>query len=72
MTLTFESTHEYTFDKPSMFFCDTHDTLRICNNYEDSVMIAGVSRETIDEFINGYNKYVLEKTLDKEVVNAED
>ena len=55
MTLTFESTHEYVFDKPSMFYCDAHDTLRICNNYEDSVMIAGVSRETIDEFINGYN-----------------
>ena len=25
-----------------------------------------------EEFISGYNKYVLEKTLDKEVVNAED
>ena len=46
--------------------------LRVVDNYSDSVMISGVTQETIEEFISGYNKYVLEKTLDKEVVNAED
>ena len=72
MTLTFESTHEYVFDKPSMFYCKDHNMLRVVDNYSDSVMISGVTQETIEEFISGYNKYVLEKTLDKEVVNAED
>ena len=70
--LKFDATHEYFFHNASMFYCDDHDTLRITNNYEDSILISGVTRKTIDEFINGYNKYVLEKTLDKEVVNAED
>ena len=44
-----------------MFYCDDHDTLRITNNYEDSILISGVTRSDVDEFIKGYKKYVLDK-----------
>ena len=59
--LKFDATHEYFFTKASMFYCDDHDTLRICNNYEDSLLISGITRSDVDEFIKGYKKYVLDK-----------
>jgi hypothetical protein len=66
MTLRTETTVEYFFDKPYMFFCKHHDTLGISDNHEDSVQINGVSQDNINTFIEHYFEYVLEDAPMKE------
>jgi len=66
MPLRSETTVEYFFDKPYMFFCKHHDTLGISDNHEDSVQINGVSQDNINTFIEHYFEYVLEDTPMKE------
>ena len=61
MALTFDSTHEYHFQRPSMYYCADHETLRICNNFEDSILVSGIEKKDIDEFFKGYKKYVLKE-----------
>ncbi len=65
MTLSYESTHEYHFNRPGMYYCDEHNTLRICNNFEDSILISGISRNDINEFIEKYHEYVLKEEYKK-------
>ena len=66
MTLRTETTVEYFFDKPYMFFCKHHDTLGISDNHEDSVQINGVSQDNVNTFIEHYFEYVLENEELKE------
>lgn len=65
MTLSYEATHEYHFNRPSMYYCDDHDCLRICNNFEDSILISGISRDDINNFIEKYREYVLKEDVKK-------
>ena len=67
-----------------MMYCDDHDTLRVCEAFEDSVTLEGITRKDVNYFIEKYFDYVLklpktsklvrafkEVTEPKEVVNAE-
>ena len=60
MTLRTETTVEYFFDKPYMFFCKHHDTLGISEAHGDSVQLNGISSENINDFIKTYFDLVLE------------
>ena len=62
MPLKTETTVEYYFDKAYLFYCKTHDCLRVSNNHEDSVLLNGVEQGDVDNFIASYIEYVLEDT----------
>lgn len=56
MALNFESTHEYYMKDPTMYYCESHDCIRITRDFEDSVMITGVTHDTLKDFVNGIFK----------------
>jgi len=57
MALSFETTHEYYIKDAHIFWCESHNMLRVTDSdYEDSVMLSGVSEDTLKEFINGLFK----------------
>ena len=60
MTLRSETTVEYHFKEPYLFYCKHHDTLGISEAHGDSVQLNGVSEENINDFIKTYFEYVLE------------
>ena len=61
MTLRSETTVEYYFKEPYLFFCKHHDTLGISEAHGDSVQLNGISSENINDFIKTYFDLVLEK-----------
>ena len=77
MPLKTETTVEYYFNKPYMYYCSHHDCLRISENHEDSVLCNGLPQDTINDFISNYIGYVLDNdelkdsfnNVTKEVVN---
>ena len=70
MTLTFESTHDYQLSNASLYYCAAHDTLRVCDNYTDSVLLSGVTRKDVNDFIEKYFEYVLEQDASTELAKA--
>ena len=60
MTLRSETTVEYYFKEPYLFFCKHHNTLGISEAHGDSVQLNGVTQENINDFIKSYFEYVLE------------
>ena len=48
------------FSNASLFYCKDHDCLRVVNDFEDSVLLNGVKREDVNNFIEKYIEYVLE------------
>ena len=60
MPLRTETTVEYYFDSAFMYYCKTHECLRVSNNHEDSVILNNVSRKDVDTFISNYIDYVLD------------
>ena len=60
MPLRTETTVEYYFDKAYLFYCSTHDCLRVSNNHEDSVLLNGIKKEDVNDFISNYISYVLD------------
>ena len=60
MPLTTETTYEYYFDKAYLFYCKTHDCMRVSDNHEDSVCLNGITSENINDFIANYFQYALE------------
>ena len=60
MTLRSETTVEYYFKEPYLFFCKHHDTLGISEAHGDSVQLNGISSENINDFIKTYFDIVLE------------
>jgi len=60
MTLRSETTVEYYFKEPYLFFCKHHDTLGISEAHGDSVQLNGVTQESINYFIQTYFDLVLE------------
>ena len=60
MPLRTETTVEYYFDKAYLFYCSTHDCLRVSNNHEDSVLLQGITQKDVNEFISSYISYVLD------------
>ena len=62
MTLRSETTVEYHFKEPYLFFCKHQDTLGVSEAHEDSVQLTGVTQENINDFIKTYFEYVLDDT----------
>ena len=60
MTLRSETTVEYYFKEPYLFFCKHHDTLGISEAHGDSVQLNGVSQKNVNDFIKTYFEYVLD------------
>ena len=67
MPLTYETTHEYYLKKPSLFYCSEHDTLRVCDNFEDSLLLSNIESKDINDFIEKYIEYVLKDEALKDV-----
>ena len=62
MTLRSETTVEYHFNDPYLFFCKNHSTLGISESHGDSVQLEGVDQDNINDFIKTYIQYVLDDT----------
>ena len=60
MTLRSDTTVEYYFKEPYLFYCKHHDTLGISEAHGDSVQLNGISSENINDFIKTYFDIVLE------------
>ena len=60
MTLRSETTVEYHFNDPYLFFCKHHSTLGISESHGDSVQLEGVDQDNINDFIKTYFEYVLD------------
>ena len=60
MTLRSETTVEYYFKEPYLFYCQHHDTLGISEAHGDSVQLNGVTQENINYFIKNYFDLVLD------------
>ena len=60
MTLRSETTVEYYFKEPYLFFCKHHNTLGISEAHGDSVQLNGISSENINDFIKTYFDLVLD------------
>ena len=66
MTLRSETTVEYHFNDPYIFFCKHHSTLGISESHGDSVQLNGLDEDCINEFIKTYFEYVLDDAPMKE------
>ena len=66
MTLRPESTYEYRFRDAYIYYCSNHDCLRVTDDHEDSVLLAGVTQKNINDFIECYFEYVLDDAPMKE------
>ena len=59
MPLRTETTVEYYFNNPYIYYCKEHNCLRISEHHEDSVICNGIDRKTIEYFISNYIDFVL-------------
>ena len=60
MTLRSETTVEYHFNDPYIFFCKHHSTLGISESHGDSIQLNGLDEDCINDFIKTYFEYVLD------------
>ena len=60
MNLSPEVNYDYTFNDAYLFYCKSHDCLRVSNNHKDSVLLNGITQTNLNDFIECYFKYVLE------------
>ena len=51
-------------------YCADHDTLRVSDDFEDSVHLEGIDKEQIDKFIERYFEYVLKQPKSSKLVKA--
>ena len=63
MTLSFETTHEYYLKDASMYYCESHDSLMLTQDYEDRLVLTGIKPETVLKF----TQEIVKKSLEKEV-----
>jgi len=70
MPLKTETTVEYYFNNPYLYYCEAHACLRVSENHEDSILCNGVRTKDINNFIENYIEYVLEDTDLKEAFKA--
>ena len=62
--------YEFYFRNPSLMYCADHDTLRVSDDFEDSVHLEGIDKEHIDKFIERYFEYVLKQSKNSKLVKA--
>ena len=51
-------------------YCADHDTLRISNDFEDSVHLEGIDKDDVNTFIERYFEYVLKQSKSSKLVKA--
>ena len=61
MALNFETTHEYYLGDARLHYCSEHEALIITKDFEDRVLINGISNETMLEFASKQYKDSLVK-----------
>jgi len=66
MTLTPELTYEYQFKDAYLYYCSNHDCLRVTEDHQDNVLLAGITQKNINDFIECYFEYVLDDAPMKE------
>ena len=66
MPLRTETTVEYYFNKPYMYYCQHHDCLRVADASGDSILHNDVPQNVINYFISNYIGYVLDNDELKE------
>ena len=66
MALNFETTHEYYLGDARLHYCSEHEALIITKDFEDRVLINGISNETMLEFASKQYKDSLVKQCIKE------
>jgi hypothetical protein len=60
MPLQSNTTVEYEFNKPYMYYCQHHECLRVSDKHEDSVLLNGIPKDVVNNFISNYIGYVLD------------
>ena len=70
MPLRTETMVEYYFDNAHLYYCKSHDCLRVTNNHADSVLLNGVEQGDVENFITCYIEYVLEDDNLKDAFKA--
>ena len=66
MPLKTETTVEYYFNKPYMYYCQHHDCLRVADASGDSILHNDIPQDVINDFISNYIGYVLDNEELKE------
>ena len=62
--------YEFYFRNPSLMYCADHDTLRISDDFEDSVHLLGIEKDDMNTFIERYFEYVLKQSKNSKLVKA--
>tara|TARA_B100000700_G_C14256617_1_gene495143 strand:+ start:26 stop:295 length:270 start_codon:yes stop_codon:yes gene_type:complete len=66
MPLRTETTVEYYFNNPYMYYCKEHECLRVSEHHEDSVLCNGITQDRVNNFVSNYIGYVLDNEKLKE------
>ena len=67
MSLSPETHYEYYFKDAGLYYCKEHNALRVVDQFEDSVLLNGITEEDIDTFIKYYNINVKDKKEEADV-----
>ena len=69
--LTFDSTHEYYLGPDAdIYYCSEHEALIVTRDYEDRVLINGLSKETMLKFARKFYTDSLQDELRQEDKDA--
>ena len=64
--LTFETTHEYYLGPDAdLYYCSEHEALIVTRDYEDRVLINGISKSTMLKFASKLYKDSLKNKLNE-------
>ena len=65
-----ELNYHFCLKDASLYYCDDHNTLRVCDSFEDSITLEGVTRKDVNYFIEKYFEYVLELPKTSKLMKA--
>ena len=65
MALNFDTTHEYFLRDADVYYCEDHECLIVTKDYEDKLLINGISYEEMLSFARKLVQKDLDKTLAK-------
>ena len=55
--MNFDTTHEYYLDNPSLYYCESHNSLIVhtsVNSVDNRLVLSGVEKESIENLIKNY------------------
>ena len=65
-----ELNYHFYLKDASLYYCDDHNTLRVCDQLEDGITLEGVTRNDVNHFIEKYFEYVLELPKTSKLIKA--